>query len=140
MTDIKELLKIAKEGSHKFFYDRSTLNKLFIVRLYTEDYGYLLYRHNVNCLYLNMYLLEDATSTNITIKFMDDSIEISLAPHYEFVVIPEIDAGTDEWFNFNVLNSSLTKDDFYPELEGLGDKLTAEYNRVFLETLEINGL
>lgn len=134
------MLNIARNSTNQFFYDNTTLNKMFIARMYTEEYGFLLYQHSVSVLYLNMYDIEDATHDNATIKFMDDCNELCILPSNEFVEIPAQNAGSDEWFNFNIQYSSLGKDDFYPVLDGLCEILRNEYNRVFLKMLGQHGL
>ena len=140
MMDVKKTLQLVRSNLNSFYYDSTSLNKLFIVRMHVDNYGFLLYRNTVESMYMNMYLCGDVSANNITYKFNDNSTEVSLEPYSNFVIIPNEDAGTDEWFNFNIQNSSLVKENFYPELNGLGDLLTNEYNRVFMKMLDDKGL
>jgi len=138
MIYLKDILNEAKTGG--YFYSNSTLSKLFIVKKYNEDHIYRLYRGNLNSLYLSIHDQGDRTDMNITLRFIGDHTYINFGGEEEFILIPNENAGSDEWFNFNIQNSSLRKTDFYPELTGLFDFLFGEYNRVFMKMLEDKGL
>lgn len=136
--NIKEALSILHYEDSKFKYYPEDLNKLYMIKLTTRGYHYIV--HN-NALLSVMYLsISDLSKKNsVYFSFSNKEIYIS-ADNGERCLLPSSTASADEWFNFNIQYSSITKDDLYPVLDTIEDLIFEEYKRVLMETLEYRGL
>lgn len=131
--NIKEALTILHYSNSKFKHYPEDLNKLFMAKLVTPKYIYAVH-HNalLNSLFLSISD-KDKTST-ICFTFTDDEIYISYGD--ERCLLPDSTASADEWFNFNIQCSGITKDELYPELDTIESLIFEEYKRVLMERLD----
>lgn len=135
--NIKEALQILYHEDSKFSFRPEDLNKLFLIKLSTHGYDYVMHHNGtVNVMYLSVS--ESGSEDSIYFSFKDSGTFIYVGN--EQIKVPDFNASTDEWFNFNIQHSNITKDDLYPELNNIVGLLREEYNRVLLETLEYRRL
>lgn len=135
--NIKEALRILHNQDSKFEFRPEDLNKLFLIKLSTGDYEYVVhYDAARDALYLSV----TSTIQDETIYFTFTGTDVYIFLRADHVKLPDADASDDEWFNFNVQHSNITKDDLYPELNTIRRLLMDEYNRILLKTLEYRGL
>lgn len=135
--NIKEALSILHREDSKFNHYPEDLNMLYMVKLSNRGYHYILHH---NALMSVMYLSISDMDKKTSIYFSFSNGEIHISQDNERYLLPDSTASADEWFNFNIQCSGISKDDLYPELNSIEDLIFKEYKRVLMETLEYRGL
>lgn len=129
----KQIFSTIRTIHDKFYYDDKHLSKIFIVKFMLPDYMFQIYKSGSSTkLYLTIYDFLDNEAEYFA--YNNETWEIGIDD--EYIIIPDINAHKDEWFNFNIQYCNLNYDDFYPELDGLGELLLKQYNKVYINELE----